>query len=120
MVLIPSDAAMRAMANDVARSFAPSSIPGSKWQCRSINLPPHLSSRKAREHVHPPTAKRLDLTMRSCVDAFACTLWHHCGMARNEVGLKKALRRIPEAVFGRLVAALILALGVVMFFEARR
>ncbi len=23
-------------------------------------------------------------------------MWHHCGMARNETGLKKALTRIPE------------------------
>jgi hypothetical protein len=40
IVLMPSAAASRAIANDMARSFEPSSIPGSKWECRSIKLSP--------------------------------------------------------------------------------
>src|SRR5262245_21314582 len=38
IVLMPSDDATQAIANDISRSFEPSSIPGSRWQCRSINL----------------------------------------------------------------------------------
>jgi len=44
MVLMPSADAMRAMANDMARSFEPSSIPGSRWQCRSIKFVARFSS----------------------------------------------------------------------------
>jgi hypothetical protein len=54
IVLMPSAAASRAIANDMARSFEPSSIPGSRWECRSINLSPDLR----RRHRDPGMAIR--------------------------------------------------------------
>ena len=42
------------------------------------------------------------------------------GVVLGTLAGERVLRRIPEAVFRRTVAALILALGVVMFFEAGR
>ena len=59
---------MRAIANDISRSFAPSSIPGSRWQCRSINLLPYfrhsLSPVEIFDGLRPfgPTVKTLDST----------------------------------------------------------
>src|SRR5260370_15700845 len=81
IVLIPSDAAMRAIANDVSRSLATSSIPGSKWQCRSINLPPHLSSLLACTSV--PNCKAPRAWRAKLLGCLACHLVDHCGISNG-------------------------------------
>ena len=70
------------------------------------------SSKQARPSIDHPEFKRAEENIRAFVQKLLAVkgkrtatslhrelgnlLWHHCGMARNEEGLKKALRRIPE------------------------
>src|SRR5262249_27302896 len=65
MVVMPSDDAIRAIANDISRFFAPSSIPGSRWLCRSINF--SLSVRphhwRQDDHGHCQFLCRLELAI---------------------------------------------------------
>ena len=56
--------------------------------------------REAMEAASTRTRKLLSIKGRRTVDDFhrelGLMMWDHCGMTRNEAGLKEALRRIPE------------------------
>ena len=50
VVRMPSAAAMRAISSDIASSVAPSSMPGSRWQWRSITAGPDRSATPGMQH----------------------------------------------------------------------
>ncbi len=56
--------------------------------------------KKAEEDARAQTKRFLTIGGKRSVDSFhrelGRVMWNHCGMARNEAGLKKALARIPE------------------------
>ena len=56
--------------------------------------------KKAVDEVEARTKKLLGINGKRSPDSFHKELgkvcWENCGMARNEAGLKEALRRIPE------------------------
>ena len=60
----------------------------------------HPEFRKAEEDVRAFTRKLLSIKGRRTVTSLhrelGRLLWEKCGMARNEAGLKEALKRIPE------------------------
>ena len=60
----------------------------------------HPEFKKAMEGVEALTKKLLSVNGRRSVTSFHRELgkimWEKCGMARNEAGLKEALKRIPE------------------------
>jgi succinate dehydrogenase / fumarate reductase flavoprotein subunit len=60
----------------------------------------HAQFRKAEEDIRAFTDKLLSIkgkrTVTSLHRELGRLLWEKCGMARNEVGLKEALKRIPE------------------------
>ena len=60
----------------------------------------HPEFKKVEEEVKERTAKLLALkgkrTVASIHKELGAVMWEHCGMARNEAGLKKALQIIPE------------------------
>jgi succinate dehydrogenase / fumarate reductase, flavoprotein subunit len=57
-------------------------------------------AREAVTAVHNRTSRLLSIRGRTTVDAIhrelGKVMWDHCGMARNDAGLKTALGRIPE------------------------
>jgi succinate dehydrogenase / fumarate reductase flavoprotein subunit len=59
----------------------------------------HPEFRAAVEAVQQRTARLLGINGKRSADSFHRALgkimWEHCGMARNEAGLKQALREIP-------------------------
>ncbi len=60
----------------------------------------HPEVRRAEAAVHERTKKLLSINGKRTVDAFHRELgkimWEYCGMARNDAGLKTALRKIPS------------------------
>jgi len=60
----------------------------------------HRAFREAEEEVRRRTQALLEVNGRRTVDSFHRELgrlmWDHCGMARSDAGLRKALARIPE------------------------
>ena len=60
----------------------------------------HPEFKKAEEHIRTFTNKLLSIkgkrTPTSLHRELGKLLWEKCGMARNEAGLKEALKRIPE------------------------
>ncbi len=60
----------------------------------------HAAVRDAETCITKQTQRLLEIRGKRTVAAFhrelGKLLWDECGMARNEAGLKKALRRIPE------------------------
>jgi succinate dehydrogenase / fumarate reductase flavoprotein subunit len=60
----------------------------------------HAEFRKAEEEIKAFTAKLLSIkgkrTVTSLHRELGKLLWDKCGMARNEAGLKEALKRIPQ------------------------
>jgi succinate dehydrogenase / fumarate reductase flavoprotein subunit len=69
----------------------------------TADLPPvppdHAACRDAEEVVRTRTSKLLSVSGSRTVDSFHRELgkimWEHCGMARNESGLKAGLEKIP-------------------------
>ncbi len=61
--------------------------------------PDHPAFREAEEEAHGGIRRLLGIQGKRTVDSFhkqlGRTLWEHCGMARTEAGLKKALQLIP-------------------------
>jgi succinate dehydrogenase / fumarate reductase flavoprotein subunit len=61
--------------------------------------PEHPAVRQAAAEARERTARLLAIKGQRTVDSFhrelGHLLWEHCGMARNEAGLRKALERIP-------------------------
>jgi succinate dehydrogenase / fumarate reductase flavoprotein subunit len=59
----------------------------------------HAEFQKAETDVRERVHKLLAVSGKRSVDSFhrelGLLLWEHCGMARNEAGLKEALERIP-------------------------
>jgi succinate dehydrogenase / fumarate reductase flavoprotein subunit len=59
----------------------------------------HPAVRQAEAEVHARIARLLTLKGKRTVDSLhrelGLLMWNHCGMARNEAGLRKALERIP-------------------------
>jgi succinate dehydrogenase / fumarate reductase flavoprotein subunit len=59
----------------------------------------HPAVRQAEAEAQERTARLLAIKGKRTVDALhrelGHLLWEHCGMARNEAGLRKALERIP-------------------------
>ena len=58
--------------------------------------------------------------MRELIDAWPLIAVAGAGVVAGTLAGERVLRTIPEPVFRRLVAGLILALGVVMFVQACR
>lgn len=62
--------------------------------------PDHPAVREAHQGVADRLARLLSIRGQRSADSFhrelGTLLWDRCGMARNEVGLKEALDRIPE------------------------
>jgi succinate dehydrogenase / fumarate reductase flavoprotein subunit len=60
----------------------------------------HPECRRVQEETAVLTRRLLEIKGRRTVDSFHRELgkimWHQCGMARNERGLREALARIPE------------------------
>ncbi len=60
----------------------------------------HADVRGVLEAVHERTRRLLAVQGARTVDSFhrelGRVMWDHCGMARNDAGLRKALARIPE------------------------
>ncbi|HMZ35033.1 MAG TPA: fumarate reductase/succinate dehydrogenase flavoprotein subunit [Leptospiraceae bacterium] len=60
----------------------------------------HAEFKKSEAEVTEMTNKFLSINGTRSVDSFhkelGKILWDHCGMGRNEAGLKKAIARIPE------------------------
>ncbi len=60
----------------------------------------HPEFAKAEGEVVQRTKKFMSINGKRSVDSFHRELgklvWEHCGMARNDAGLKKAIARIPE------------------------
>jgi len=60
----------------------------------------HPEARRVEAEVRDRIARLLALKGRRTVDSLhrelGLLMWDHCGMARNEAGLRKALERIPE------------------------
>ncbi len=60
----------------------------------------HPEFRKAEEEAATRTKKLLSVKGSRSVDSFhrelGTLLWEYCGMGRNDAGLRKALKRIPE------------------------
>ncbi len=60
----------------------------------------HPEFRKAEEEAATRTRKLLSIKGSRSVDSFhrelGTLLWEYCGMGRNDAGLRKALKRIPE------------------------
>jgi succinate dehydrogenase / fumarate reductase flavoprotein subunit len=60
----------------------------------------HPEFKKAEENIRQFTARLLSVKGRRTSTSFhrelGKLLWEKCGMARNEAGLKEALKRIPE------------------------
>jgi succinate dehydrogenase / fumarate reductase flavoprotein subunit len=60
----------------------------------------HAEFKKAEEAVRATSSKLLSIKGKRTVTSFhrelGKLLWEKCGMARNEAGLKEALKRIPE------------------------
>jgi succinate dehydrogenase / fumarate reductase flavoprotein subunit len=63
-------------------------------------LADHPEARRVEAEVRDRIARLLALKGRRTVDSLhrelGLLMWDHCGMARNEAGLRKALERIPE------------------------
>ena len=59
----------------------------------------HAEFKKAEEDVKNRTARLLGIKGKRSVDSFhrelGLLMWDKCGMARNEAGLREALRKIP-------------------------
>jgi succinate dehydrogenase flavoprotein subunit len=60
----------------------------------------HNEFKLAQADVHNRVVRLLGINGKRTVDSFhrevGLLLWDECGMARNEAGLKRALKRIPE------------------------
>ncbi len=60
----------------------------------------HPEFKKAEEEVSARTKQLLAIKGKRTVDSFhrelGMLVWEYCGMARNEAGLKHALKKIPE------------------------
>jgi succinate dehydrogenase / fumarate reductase flavoprotein subunit len=60
----------------------------------------HPEARRVEAEVRDRIARLLALKGKRTVDSLhrelGLLMWEHCGMARNEAGLRKALERIPE------------------------
>jgi succinate dehydrogenase / fumarate reductase flavoprotein subunit len=60
----------------------------------------HPEARRVETEVRDRIARLLALKGKRTVDSLhrelGLLMWEHCGMARNEAGLRKALERIPE------------------------
>src|SRR5207302_2258118 len=60
----------------------------------------HPAIRDAETFIERQTKRLLEIRGKRTVTSFhrelGKLLWDHCGMARNEAGLKMALQRIPE------------------------
>jgi succinate dehydrogenase / fumarate reductase flavoprotein subunit len=62
--------------------------------------PDNPAFKQAEDAMTTKTKKLLSIKGKRTVDSFhrelGLLMWEHCGMARNEASLKKALQRIPE------------------------
>jgi succinate dehydrogenase / fumarate reductase flavoprotein subunit len=60
----------------------------------------HPEARRIEQEVVGNTRRLLEINGKRTVDSFHRELgkimWDHCGMARNAIGLRKALKLIPE------------------------
>jgi succinate dehydrogenase / fumarate reductase flavoprotein subunit len=60
----------------------------------------HPEAKKVESEARERTQRLLNIRGKRTVDSFhkemGKLLWDHCGMARNEAGLRKALARLPE------------------------
>ncbi len=60
----------------------------------------HPEFKKVEEEVTAQTKKLLSIKGKRSVDSIhrelGLVMWEYCGMGRNDAGLKKALKRIPE------------------------
>ncbi len=60
----------------------------------------HAAFKEAESYVNDRTKKLLSINGKKSVDdlhrELGKVVWEHCGMARNETGLKKALEEIPK------------------------
>src|SRR5262245_20653341 len=81
---MPSARAIRAISSDIAKFFEPSSIPGKRWQCKSINLCPQLTAAIPRRYFEVHIQCRLQ--------------WAICSESRCALNFCTCVYRQPDSI----------------------